>query len=147
MADKIIRRTIDYRKLVPLFIKSGLEIHEEDPIPTGLVTCFEMVDEKTGELIGASGLVHDNGLYIVRCIAVDEKYRGNGYGRLLVEVVLEELNQLQAKEAWLTAKIPGFYKKFGFEVIDRVVAPRISNCQECPQFHNGCESEIMKITF
>lgn len=147
MADKIIRRTIDYRKLVPLFIKSGLEIHEEDPIPTGLVTCFEMVDEKTGELIGASGLVHDNDLYIVRCIAVDEKYRGNGYGRLLVEVVLEELNQLQAKEAWLTAKIPGFYKKFGFEVIDRVVAPRISNCQECPQFYNGCESEIMKITF
>lgn len=147
MADKIIRRTIDYRKLVPLFIKSGLEIHEEDPTPTGLVTCFEMVDEKTGELIGASGLVHDNGLYIVRCIAVDEKYRGNGYGRLLVEVVLEELNQLQAKEAWLTAKIPGFYKKFGFEVIDRVVAPRISNCQECPQFQNGCESEIMKITF
>lgn len=147
MADKTIKRTMDYRKLVPLFIKSGLEIHEEDPTPEGIVTCFEMVDKETGELIGASGLVHDNGLYIVRCIAVDEKHRGNGYGRLLVEIVLEELEQLQAKEAWLTAKIPKFYEKFGFEVVERSVAPRISNCQECPQFHNGCESEIMKITF
>lgn len=147
MADKVIKRTMDYRKLVPLFIKAGLEIHEEDPTPEGLVTCFEMLDEETGELIGASGLVYDNDLYIVRCIAVDEKYRGNGYGRVLVEIVLEELEKLQAKEAWLTGKIPKFYEKFGFEVVDRSVAPRISNCQECPQFHNGCESEIMKITF
>ncbi len=147
MPEKVIKRTMDYRKLVPLFIKSGLEIHEDDPVPTGLVTCFEMVDRENGELIGASGVVHDNGLYIVRCIAVDEKHRGNGYGRMLVEIVLEELKQLQAKEAWLTGKIPKFYEKFGFEVVDRSVAPRISNCQECPQFHNGCESEIMKITF
>ena len=147
MPEKVIKRTMDYRKLVPLFIKSGLEIHEDDPVPTGLVTCFEMVDRENGELIGASGVVHDNGLYIVRCIAVDEKHRGNGYGRMLVEIVLEELKRLQAKEAWLTGKIPKFYEKFGFEVVDRSVAPRISNCQECPQFHNGCESEIMKITF
>lgn len=147
MADKIVKRTMDYRKLVPLFIKSGLEIHEEDPTPTGLVTCFEMVDEETGDLVGASGLVHENGLFIVRCIAVDEKYRGHGYGRKLVEAVLEEARGMNAKEAWLTGKIPRFYEKFGFEVVDRSVAPRISNCQECPQFHNGCESEIMRITF
>lgn len=143
----VINRTMDYFKLVPLFIKSGLEIHEDDPVPAGLITCFEMLDEETGYLVGASGLVHHKGIYIVRCIAVDEKYRGNGYGRKLVEIVLEEAKNHGAKEAWLTAKIPKFYEKFGFEVVDRSVAPRISNCQECKQFHNGCESEIMRITF
>lgn len=143
----VINRTMDYYKLVPLFIKSGLEIHEEDPVPEGLVTCFEMLNEETGELVGASGLVHYKGIYIVRCIAVDEKYRGYGYGRALVEIVIEEAKKLGAKEAWLTGKIPRFYEKFGFEVVDRSVAPRISNCQECKQFHNGCESEIMRIKF
>ena len=138
---------MDYYRLVPLFIKSGLEIHEEDPVPEGLHTCFELVDAETEELIGASGLVNHNGLFIVRCIAVDEKYRGYGYGRRMVEVVLEELHKLKAEEAWLTAKIPRFYEKFGFEVVDRSTAPKISNCQECPQFHNGCESEIMRIQF
>ena len=49
---------------------------------------------------------------------MDEKYRGNGYGRKMVKVVLEELRKLQAEEAWLTGKIPRFYEKFGFEVVD-----------------------------
>lgn len=142
-----MNRTMDYFKLVPLFIKSGLEIHEDDPVPEGLVTCFELINEENGELVGASGLVHHNDIFIVRCIAVDEKYRGYGYGRVLVEAVLEEAKVLNAEEAWLTGKIPRFYEKFGFEVIDRSVAPRISNCQECKQFHNGCESEIMRIRF
>ena len=147
MGNKVMKRTMDYFKLVPLFIKSGLEIHAEDPVPEGLVTCFELLDEDTGELIGASGLVHHKGLFIVRCVAVEEIHRGNGYGKWLVEEVLQEAKSLQAEEAWLTAKIPRFYEKFGFEVVDRSVAPRISNCQECPQFHNGCESEIMRIRF
>ncbi len=147
MGKKTIRRTMDYKKLVPLFIRSGLEIHEEDPTPTGLVTCFEMIDEATGEVVGASGLVYENDLFIVRCIAVEEKHRGNGYGRAMVEVVLEEMKKRQAKEAWLTGKIPRFYEKFGFEIVERERAPRISNCQACPQFHNGCESEIMRIVF
>ena len=147
MGNKVMKRTMDYFKLVPLFIKSGLEIHEDDPVPEGLVTCFELVDEETGVLIGASGLVHHKGLFIVRCVAVEETYRGYGYGRELVEAVLAEARSLNAEEAWLTAKIPNFYKKFGFEVVDRSVAPRISNCQECKQFHNGCDSEIMRIRF
>lgn len=147
MGKLVMRRTMDYFKLVPLFIKSGLEIHADDPVPEGLVTCFELVDEETEELVGASGLVNYKERFIVRCIAVDEKYRGKGYGRQMVEVVLEELHKLNASEAWLTAKIPKFYEKFGFEVVDRSVAPRISNCQACPQFHNGCESEIMRIQF
>ena len=51
MGNLVMKRTMDYYKLVPLFIKSGLEIHEEDPVPEGLVTCFELVDEETEELI------------------------------------------------------------------------------------------------
>ena len=99
MGKAVLRRTMDYYKLVPLFIKSGLEIHADDPVPEGLVTCFELVDEESEELIGASGLVNHRGRFIVRCIAVEEKYRGNGYGRQLVEVVLKEAKELQAEEA------------------------------------------------
>ena len=59
--------------------------------------------------------------------------KGDGIGPEIVEQAVKVLDK--------TAE------KFGFEVVDRSIAPRISNCQACPQFHNGCESEIMRIQF
>ncbi len=141
----IVQKTMDYKKLVSLFVTAGLEIHPEDPAPSGLVCCFELLDKDTGELIGASGLVHENELFIIRCVAVQERYRGNHYGKYLVQMALEEAKSMHAKEAWLTAKIPEFYKKLGFEIVARNDAPHISDCQNCPQFQTTCHSEIMKI--
>lgn len=51
--------TMDYGSLVDLFVKSGLEIHPDDPAPDGMVTCFRLEDEITGELYGAAGLCFD----------------------------------------------------------------------------------------
>ena len=83
MAEKIIY-TMDYESLKDLFIKSGLEIHEEDPAPEGLVTCFKLIDEETGKRLGAAGLVlnHKNE-YILRCVAVEEEHRGKGVDKIL----------------------------------------------------------------
>lgn len=77
MAEKIIE-TMDYGSLVDLFVKSGLEIHPDDPAPDGMVTCFRLEDEITGELYGAAGLCFDAKEYILRCVAVEEAQRGKG---------------------------------------------------------------------
>ena len=143
MTEKIIY-TMDYESLKDLFIKSGLEIHWEDPAPEGLVTCFKMIDEETGERLGAGGLVlNEKNEYILRCVAVEEEHRGKGYGIQLVNKVLEEGKMRGAKRIWLTGKVPEFYKKFGFTVAKRSDAPFKTKCGECPQYHNGCESEVM----
>ena len=139
MAEKIIY-TMDYESLV----KSGLEIYPDDPAPEGLLTCFKMIDEETGERLGAAGIVlNQKNEYILRCVAVEEVHRGKGYGIRLVEKVLEEGKLRGAKRIWLTGKVPEFYKKFGFEVVARSEAPFKTKCGECPQYHNGCESEVM----
>ena len=143
MAEKIIY-TMDYESLVDLFGKSGLEIYPDDPAPEGLLTCFKMIDEETGERLGAAGIVlNQKNEYILRCVAVEEVHRGKGYGIRLVEKVLEEGKLRGAKRIWLTGKVPEFYKKFGFEVVARSEAPFKTKCGECPQYHNGCESEVM----
>lgn len=143
MTGKILY-TMDYFSLVDLFIKSGLEIHPDDPAPEGLVTCFKMIDEETGERLGAAGLVlNQKNEYILRCVAVEEEHRGKGYGIQLVNKVLEEAKMRGAKRIWLTGKVPEFYKKFGFKIAKRSDAPFKTKCGECPQYHNGCESEVM----
>lgn len=143
MAEKIIY-TMDYESLKDLFIKSGLEIHWEDPAPEGLITCFKMIDEETGERLGAAGIVlNEKNEYILRCVAVEEAHRGKGYGIKLVNKVIEEGRMRGANRIWLTGKVPEFYKKFGFKVVSRSEAPFQTKCGECPQYHNGCESEVM----
>ncbi len=78
---------MDYESMVDLFVRSGLEISPEDPRPDGLITCFELVDVQENRRIGASGLCCDADEYILRCVAVEEEFRGMGYGRKLVEAV------------------------------------------------------------
>lgn len=146
MSYKIVP-TMDYESMVGLFVKSGLEIDPNEPAPDGLVTCFEMLEEETGERIGASGLCVENGEYVLRCVAVEEKHRGKCCGKALVTRVLEEAKAHDAKRIYLTAKVPGFYKKMGFHVIDREEAPIHSHCITCARFHNGCDSEIMMMEF
>lgn len=142
MMSEIIVYTKNYKSLVDLFVRAGLEIDPNDPEPEGLVTCMKLVDAETGNKYGAGGLCY-NGEYILRCIAVEEEYRGKGYGKRLVEAVMEEAKKRGAARIWLTAKVPEFYKKFGFRVVPRESAPFITKCGECPQYHNGCDSEVM----
>ena len=110
MAEKIIE-TMDYGSLVDLFVKSGLEIHPDDPVPDGLLTCFRLEDEITGERYGAAGLCFDAEEYILRCVAVEEAQRGRGYGIRLVDAVMKKAEEMGAVRIWLTAKVPEFYPK------------------------------------
>ena len=68
----MLKRTMEYEALVDLFVRAGLEISPEDPRPEGLITCFELHDEKDGRRIGASGLCLSRGEYVLRCVAVEE---------------------------------------------------------------------------
>lgn len=141
--SETLEYTMDYRALVDLFIRAGLEIEADEPEPAGLVTCFRFVDDQTGEVYGAGGLCHQDGEYILRCIAVEDGYRGKGFGKRLVRAVMEEARKRGAERIWLTAKVPEYYKKFDFRVVPRESAPFETKCGECPQYHNGCDSEVM----
>lgn len=143
MKEKIVY-TMDYKSLVDLFVRAELEIDPEEPQPDGLLTCLELVDEDTGERYGAAGLVFDKGVYIVRCVAVEEAYRGLGFGKKLVEAAMKEAIRRGAEEMWLTAKVPQFYEKFGFVVVPMDDAPFETKCRTCIQYRNGCDSEVMK---
>lgn len=138
----MIRKTMDYFSMVDLFVRSGLEISPEDPEPEGMITCFELLDE-SGARQTAAGLCKVNDEYVLRHLAVEEDQRGKGYGKAMVKAVMDEAESLGAKRIWLTGKVPEFYEKFGFHVVPREKAPFKVKCGECPQYHNGCESEVM----
>lgn len=135
--------TKEYFPLVPMYIEAGLEINIDDPEPKGIVLCLKMMD--VDNMVGSATLTETNGEYIIKCVAIKKEYQGKGLGSILVNKVIEKVKDRKGKRVLLTAKVPEFYKKLGFEIISRDEAPYESDCINCHRFHNGCESEIMKL--
>lgn len=142
-----IKKSMNYFDMVPMFIEAGLEIAPDEPAPEGLLVCFEMIEKESGKRIGGASLAKSQGEYVMRTVAIEKEYQGQGLGRKLVERVIEETKEWGAERLILTAKVPGFYKKLGFTVIPREDAPPISDCLSCSRFQNGCNSEIMELRF
>ncbi|QDW73900.1 GNAT family N-acetyltransferase [Lachnospiraceae bacterium KGMB03038] len=140
-----IIKSMNFEEMLPMFIEAGLEFKPDSKPPQGLIACFEMIDNSTGHRIGGASLARTYGEFVIRTVAIEKKYQGQGLGRKLVEYVIEEAKSWDAGRILLNAKIPEFYKKLGFVVLPRESAPPISDCLSCPRFHNGCESEIMKL--
>ena len=132
MDEKIeLIHTMAYQQFIPLFVRAGLEIDENEECPEGLITCLELKDCRT------------ENVYVIKAVAVEKEYRGNGLGVLLVREILNEAERRGADKVFLNAKIPDFYQKLGFEILQREKAPAISDCSTCSRYLHGCEPEIM----
>ncbi len=159
MIDFKIAVTEDYEKLVPFLIKNELEFSEEDPVPTDLVKCWEIVtgprkttDEiedgdipEPGELIGAFVLAKREGEFIVDGIAIDERFRKSRLGEALLNRGIREVKKLGGKCIYLVARAPGFFAKHGFKTVGREDAPNFFECLTCPQYGVDCHPEVMKL--
>ena len=105
-----IKKSMNYFDMVPMFIEAGLEIAPDEPAPEGLLVCFEMIEKESGKRIGGASLAKSQGEYVMRTVAIEKEYQGQGLGRKLVERVIEETKEWGAERLILTAKVPGFYK-------------------------------------
>lgn len=140
-----IIKSKNYEDMIQMFIEAGLEVSPNEPAPKGLLVCFEMFDTLSGRRIGGASLTKEYGEYVIRTVAIEKEYQGQGLGKQLVEAVIREAEEWDAKRLILNAKVPGFYEKLGFSVVKRESAPPISDCNRCPRFGNGCSPEIMQL--
>lgn len=136
-----IRPTEEYDKLVPFFIENELEFSEEDPVPTDLVRCWEAVED--GKLIGGFVLARRDGEFICDGIAVDPAYRKQELGRAMLRLGMEEAARRGGSRMYLVARAPGFFRREGFETVDRQQAPNFFECLTCDQYGVSCHPEVM----
>jgi amino-acid N-acetyltransferase len=95
--------------------------------------------------IGCAALEIYGDLALLRSVAVHEKYRSQGIGKVLVNEILRFGNSHQIKKFYLlTTKAEAFFKNLGFEVIDRNAAPK--RIQETIEFSSICpESSVLML--
>ena len=123
MLSFTMAETKDYEKLVPFFIENELEFSEEEPVPTDLVKCWEVVHGADKHLMAALVLAKREGEFIIDGIAVEKIYRKLKIGKILLDKAVEETLSRGGTGIYLVARAPEFFRKYGFQTVPKKEAP------------------------
>ncbi len=109
--------------------------------------CDFTVVEIDGEII-ACGALHFYGIHLteIRSIAVKPSAQGHGAGRVLIESLLKEAQSHSVHAVCLFTRVPGFFSKLGFRVVNRDDLPdkALKDCHKCPRLH-CCDETAMLV--
>ena len=105
---------------------------------------FIVVEDK-GKIVGC-GALHLYGLHLaeIRSITVRKSYRKRGAGRILIDALMSEAERQHVTCICLFTKIPDFFTRLGFRVVERETLPdkAYKDCQYCPKLH-ACDEVPM----
>ncbi len=94
---------------------------------------------------GALKIVWKN-LGEIRSLAVKEKSRKMGYGKQLVETLIQDAKKLGIEKVFVLTYVPEFFEKFGFQRIEKSKLPHKIwfDCINCPKFPRCDEIPMIK---
>ncbi len=83
----------------------------------------------------------------IRSLAVREDAKSHGVGRRLVEGLLEEAEQYELDAVFAFTYVDEFFKKVGFQVVERGVLPLKAwkDCLRCPKFQCCDEIAVVRV--
>lgn len=83
-----------------------------------------LVAEEDGRIVAAAGLERYDDSVLLRSVVVEPSQRGTGIGTMLSEAAMIMAQELGARDAYLlTDTAEAFFRRHGFEVIDRTEVP------------------------
>jgi amino-acid N-acetyltransferase len=81
---------------------------------------FVVAKDQNGFWVGVAGLELYEKSGLLRSVAVAKRFRGQGYGRILVESVVGNAKAHGVKTLYLlTDDAASYFERFGFQVVDR----------------------------
>jgi amino-acid N-acetyltransferase len=107
-----------------------------------------VVAEDNGRLIGCGSLFRLGvDLVEIRSLGIVEGYKGHGVGSRLVDALLEEARRLGVPKVMALTYAVDFFKKNGFEVVDKEIFPEKvwTDCVHCPKQHCCDEIAVLKL--
>ncbi len=100
------------------------------------------------ELLGCGALhFYSPTMGEVRSLAVAERAKTMGIGRLVVETLVKEAVEYEMDAIFAFTYVPGFFAKVGFEEVERGELPLKAwkDCLRCPKFQNCDEIAVLRV--
>lgn len=107
---------------------------------------FFVVDVE-GKVAGCGALeIFTEDLGEVRSLVVADEYKGVGYGRLLVERIIEEARNIGLRRLMALTYVPPFFHKLGFKTVPKETLPEKvwGVCVKCYKFNNCDEIAVLR---
>ncbi len=139
-----ISDAIQMHKLINTFADRGEMLHRS------LSELYENIRDfyvcrEDDKVIGCAALhINWSELAELKSVAVAEEYQRKKYGDSIIKACINEANELGIPTLFCLTYKPGFFKSFGFEIIDKMELPQKvwSECYRCPKFPN-CDEIAM----
>ncbi len=134
--DHLLQTQIENGKLLPRTLP---ELYEH-------VRDFFIV-EVNNHVVGCAALqLFTAELAEVRSLAVSSEHESRGYGRALVEKLVEESRTIGLQKLMALTYVPVFFQKLGFETVERDELPEKvwGVCVYCPNYHNCNEIAVLR---
>ena len=103
---------------------------------------FVIAEDQDGSLVGVAGLELYDRSGVVRSVAVDKHFRGQGYGRILVEAVVDNARARGLKTLYLlTDDASPYFQRLDFQPVDRKDVDRAVKASV--EFTEMCEGAMV----
>jgi amino-acid N-acetyltransferase len=106
---------------------------------------FSVAESQDGNFLGC-GALHLYGPHLaeVRSIVVKPEAKGCGAGGKLLKALLAEAEEQKVTAVCLFTRIPDFFLRFDFRIVDRTELPDkiYKDCQTCPRLY-ACDEVAM----
>jgi amino-acid N-acetyltransferase len=97
-----------------------------------------VVAETEAKIVGTGSLlIMGPDLAEIRSLVINPAFQGQGLGRKLLELLLQEAQDLELGRVFALTRKPGFFLKMGFQLTEIGRLPRKvrRDCVFCPKFH------------
>jgi amino-acid N-acetyltransferase len=137
--DRIVQLVNQYAEEQLLLPRSKISICES-------LMAFSVLEENGRVQAVAALHISWEDLAEIRSLAVDESAKGRGFGRMLVERLIEEARELGIRKVIALTYEDVFFEKCGFSIVQKEVLPHKvwKDCLNCSKFPVCDEIAMMK---
>lgn len=142
-----VKDVLSIAEIVNLYAQKGIMLQRPISRIYDNVRDYHII-EHDGEIAGCGALhVMWSDLAEIRAVALKDGFMGKGYGKQLVEKLVEEAKTLEIEKVFVLTYQQKFFEKMGFSEISKSELPHKiwSECVNCVHFPDCDEVALLRV--